>query len=114
MGAHLIELRRRRAGRFHLDAALTLEKLAEALSRGRLADTLISSHDALSHLPSINLDDEQFRRTAHGLDLPMKDNDLTLGDEAPVRLSRNNQLIAVGKFDSERRAIHPAVVLTSA
>jgi tRNA pseudouridine55 synthase len=114
MGAHLIELRRTRAGKFHLDAALTFEKLAEALSHDQLVDTLISAHDALSHLASINLDEEQLRRTVHGLDLPMNNNDLTLSDEDPVRLSRNNQLIAVGKFDSERRAIHPMVVLTSA
>ena len=113
MGAHLIELRRTRAGQFHLDAALTFEKLAEALSQDQVVDILISSHDALSHLASINLDEEQLRRIVHGLDLPMSANDLTLSDEDPVRLSRNNQLIAVGKFNSERGVIHPSVVLTN-
>ena len=111
MGAHLVELRRTRAGQFHIDAALTLERLAAALTRNQLIDTLISSHDALCHLPSINLDDEQLRRTSHGLDLPVNDNDLNLSDEDPVCLSRNDQLIAVGRFDSGRSVIHPAVVL---
>jgi tRNA pseudouridine55 synthase len=110
MGAHLLELRRTRAGQFHLDAALTLEKLDEALSHDRLAGIVISPHDALPHLASINLDDKQLQRTMHGLNLPMNDNDQTLSDEDPVRLSRNNQLIAVGKYNAEQRTIHPEVV----
>jgi tRNA pseudouridine55 synthase len=109
-GAHLIELRRTRAGGFYLDAALTLEKLAAALSCNELGDTLISAYDALTHLASINLDDDQLRRTVHGVGLPMNDN-LQLSDGDPIRLSRNNQLIAVGKFNAERSEIHPTVVL---
>jgi len=113
IGAHLLELRRTRAGQFHLDAALTFKKLDEALSHNQLAGSLISPHDALSHLASINLDDKQLRSTMHGLDLPMNDNDQTLSDEDPVRLSRNNQLIAVGKYKADRNEIHPDVVLAA-
>ncbi len=111
MGAHLIELRRTRAGRFQIDAAMTLEKLAEAFAENKVADALISPHAALSHLPSIDLDDDQLRKTLHGLALPLKDNELTLSDGDPVRLSRNKQLIAIGKYNAERHAIHPEVVL---
>jgi tRNA pseudouridine55 synthase len=111
VGAHLIELRRTRAGRFRLDSAVTLERLAQAFSQNRLVDTLISPHEALSDLAAIDLDEDQLRRTLHGLDLPLKDNDLQLTNGDPVRLTRNNQLIAVGKFDSEQSTIHPEVVL---
>lgn len=111
VGAHLIELRRTRAGQFHIDAAMTLERLAEALAENKLADAFISPHAALSHLPSIDLGDNQLRRTLHGLALPLNDNDLTLSDGDPVRLSQDNQLIAVGKFDAQQRTIHPDVVL---
>jgi tRNA pseudouridine55 synthase len=111
MGAHLIELRRTRAGQFGIDTALTLERLDEVVSQNDLVDALISSHDALSRLPSIDLDDEQLRRTLHGLALPLNDNDLRLSDGDPVRLSKNNQLIAVGKYGTAQRTIHPDVVL---
>jgi tRNA U55 pseudouridine synthase TruB len=111
VGAHLIELRRTRAGQFRIGAAMTLEKLADAVTQNKLTETFISPHAALSHLPSIDLDENQLRRTVHGLALPFKDHDVTLSDGDPVRLSKDNQLIAVGKIDVERRTIHPEVVL---
>ena len=109
VGAHLSELRRTRAGKFKIDAAMTLEKLADTTSNH--VDSLISSHDALSHLPSIDLDTEQLRRTVHGIALPLNDNKLTLTDGDPVRLSKDNQLIAIGKYKVDRSEIHPEVVL---
>jgi len=113
VGAHLAELRRTRAGRFEIYAALTLERLAENCERHTVSDVLISPYQSLSHLPSVDLDDQQLARTSHGLDLPVgPDEQLTDGD--PVRLSKDNQLIAVGKFDAQQRTIHPSVVLTSA
>ena len=113
VGAHLVQLRRTRAGRFRVDSALTLERLAEAFSQNPVLDTLITPHDALSHLPAVDLDEDQLRTTLHGLDLPLKDNDQKLSGGDPVRLSQNNHLVAVGKFDSSRGAIHPEVVLRS-
>jgi len=113
VGAHLIELRRTRAGQFQINAALTLETLAETFSQNRPIDTLIPSNDALSHLPLMDLDEDQFQRTLHGLDLPMNENDRQLSVGDPIRLSRNNELIAIGKLDSEHRTIHPEVVLAT-
>lgn len=114
VGAHLIELRRTRAGQFGINAALTLESLADVATHNNLGEALISPYDALAHLPSIDLDDEQLRRTLHGIILPLNDMCLSLSDGDQVRLSRNNQLLAVGKFDSARDAIHPSVVFTGA
>ena len=111
LGAHLIGLRRMRAGQFGIDGALTLERLAEAFTQNQFTNALISPHDALSHLPWIDLDDEQLRRTSHGLFLPSNDKNLKFTDGDPIRLSKDNQLIAVGKFDAEQRTIHPDVVL---
>jgi hypothetical protein len=34
-----------------------------------------------------------------------------LNDGDSVRLTKNDELIAVGRFDGERRVIHPVVVL---
>ena len=114
VGAHLTMLRRTRAGQFGIDAALTLERLEEVIAHKQLIDALISPHDALSHLPSIDLNDEQLRRTSHGVALPLNDKEVTLSEGDPVRLSKDNQLIAVGKFDAQQCTIHPSVVLTSA
>jgi tRNA pseudouridine55 synthase len=111
VGAHLVQLRRTRAGQFRLDSALTLERLAEVFSQNQAVDPLISPHEALSDLPSIDLDEDQLRRTLHGLDLPLEDNDLQLTNGDPVRLARDDELIAIGKFERERGVIHPAVVL---
>jgi tRNA pseudouridine55 synthase len=111
IGAHLVELHRTRAGQFQIDAALTLERLAESFTQNVLVNVLISPHHALSQLPAIDLDDDQLGRTLRGLDLPVNDSDPQLRDKDPVRLSRNNQLIAIGKYHAEQRTIHPEVVL---
>ena len=112
-GAHLIELRRTRAGRFEIEGASTLETLAESWHSDTLDyGALISPYHALSHLPVIELDADQARRTMHGRPLELvlaRPQSLTDGD--PIRLSLNNELIAVGRFDASRAVIHPAVVL---
>ena len=105
--AHLAELRRTRAGRFNIQDAITLEQLELAVESGSIGKQLIAPHDALAHLPAIELDDEQARRTVHGMALAT--------DAAPgnndeyVRLSHRGRLIAVGMFGGN--AIHPKVVL---
>jgi len=105
--AHLAELRRTRAGRFNIQDAFTLEQLADAVQTGAITKRLIPPHDALAHLPSIELDEEQARRTSHGIGLASEGGGLNDGQQ--VRLSRQGQLIAVGVFDAN--AIHPKVVL---
>ena len=115
IGSHLAELRRTRAGRFQIGGALTLERLAELCKLDTLHDAMLSPHRALSHLPVIELDMDQARRTMHGLTLELANNgpqSLTDGDA--VRLSLNNELIAVGRFDATPGVIHPAVVLVTA
>jgi hypothetical protein len=41
----------------------------------------------------------------------VSENDQKLIHGDSVRLSKNNQLIAIGKFDSEQHKIHPEVVI---
>ena len=112
IGSHLAELRRTRAGPFQIDAAITLEKLAEVYKLEMLDDVLVSPHEALSHLSVIELDTEQARRAMHGLNIELSpDGTQTLTDGDAIRLSLNNELIAVGRFDATQGVIHPAVVL---
>jgi tRNA pseudouridine55 synthase len=114
IGSHLAELRRTRAGPFQIDAALTLERLAEVCKLEMLDDVLVSPYDALAHLPVIELDADQARRTMHGLDLELaRDGPQSLTDGDAIRLSLNDELIAVGSFDATQGVIHPAVVLVN-
>ena len=112
IGAHLAELRRTRAGRFTIENALTLEEMAERTASASLAQALISPGDALSHLPLIELDEEQARRTVHGIDLLLADDaarSWIQGDS--IRMTSHGELIAIGTFDATSNTLHPAVVL---
>ena len=114
IASHLAELRRTRAGLFEIAGALTFETLAEVCKSEMLDDALIAPYDALSHLPVIELDPDQARRTMHGLALdlaPAGPQSLIDGDA--VRLAANGELIAVGRFDATQGMIHPAVVLVT-
>jgi len=112
IGSHLAELRRTRAGPFQIDGTLTFERLAEVCKLEMLDDALVSPYDAVSNLPVIELDTDQARRIMHGLDLELAHGEpQSLTDGDAIRLSLNNKLIAVGRFDASQSLIHPGVVL---
>ena len=111
-GAHLAALRRTRAGRFEINDAQTLEDLAERMAQGSLPQALISPGDALSHLPSIVLDEAQAGQTIHGIDLRLADDESRLWIEGDsIRMTSRGELIAVGTFDASSHTVHPAVVI---
>jgi len=112
VGAHLVELRRTRAGRFKIHDAITLERLVE-FADSSLADSKIIPPDAvLSHLPAIELTADEITHTIHGIDLNVQSTVLNCEGGAAVRLrSADNKLIAVGTYDDSRKAIHPTVVI---
>jgi tRNA pseudouridine55 synthase len=112
IGAHLAELRRTRAGRFKLESAVTLEQLEMLAVTNSLGTILISPNDALSHLPAIELNEEQAQRTRHGIDLPIEGGGASSwNDGAVVRMAKLGELIGVGRFDTTRAVVHPDVVL---
>lgn len=113
VGAHLVELRRRRAGSFTIKNAITLDQLIE-LAESKLAESKVIPPDAvLSHLPVIELTLDEVTRTIHGIDVSCDHRaDLNWENGQPVRLSNSDrQLIAVGSYDEVRRVIHPKVVI---
>jgi tRNA pseudouridine55 synthase len=114
VGAHLIELRRMRAGLFSVGDAITLEELAELTASESLPRVLISPNDAVSHLPSIELHEDQARRTLNGIDLRINlDEAAAWSDGDSVRMTSRGELIAVGRFGAAVGVLHPAVVLGS-
>ena len=112
LGAHLAELRRTRAGRFTIENALTLEEMAERTASASLAQALISPGDALPHLPAIELDEEQARRTVHGIDFLLADDAARSWIQGnSIRMTSHGELIAIGTFDANSNTVHPAVVI---
>ena len=114
VGAHLVELRRTRAGSFEIADAIKLEHLIE-LSESKIAESKVISPDAvLSHLPAIELTADEVTQTIHGIDLKVESTVPHCEGGAAVRLrSADHKLIAVGTYDDSRKAIHPTVVIAN-
>jgi tRNA pseudouridine55 synthase len=115
LGAHLVELRRTRAGTFKIADAITLERLSELTKSDSLEQVLISPSDALSHLPMVQLNQEDVRSTRQGVDLRFDEAEASgWPNSQPVRLrASGGELIAVGAYDRGRKVIHPKVVVAN-
>lgn len=113
VGAHVAELRRTRAGQFKIEDAVTLDRLAEAVESGSLEQILISPDAAVSFLPALQLESDLARRVVNGIDVQIEDGEeIHYSNGQAVRMrTGNGELIAVGIYDSERRAVHPQVVI---
>jgi tRNA pseudouridine55 synthase len=115
VGAHLVELRRTRAGSFRVEDAITLDHLSE-LSESKLTELNVISPDAaLSHLPAIELTADEVTQTIHGIDLTVDDDAVVnWQDGAAVRMrAEGNELIAVGAYNESRKVVHPKVVIAT-
>lgn len=111
-GAHLATLRRTRAGRFALEDSFTLEELEEHVHNGTVTDILITPIKALSHLPELQVSNEDEARLLNGIDLAAEAATAhTWADAQPIRLTNNDELLAVGFFERARGVVHPQVVI---
>jgi tRNA pseudouridine55 synthase len=109
VGAHLATLRRTRAGRFGIESAITLERLAELSDANSISDVMISLDTTVGHLPGVVMNESDVRRVTNGLDLEIESDHQ---DGQRVRLQNvAGELVAVGSFDAARRVVHPKVVL---
>src|SRR5712691_4832444 len=111
VGAHLSELRRSRAGRFMIAAAITLDRLVDVAQSGAVEQVLISPDAALAHLPFLNLDADSAQRVRHGMDMQIEDANASDWPEGqPIRLrDLKGELLAVGIY--QKNVIHPKVVI---
>lgn len=108
--AHLVALRRTRAGAFRLEQAQTIEQL-QSEAKDDLAKYIIPSSAALSEMPALHLTDEEARKTRHGMALSgVQRQDLT--DGGHVRLEHGaGELIAIGVYDQVNQMVRPRVML---
>ena len=110
VGAHLAALRRIRAGKFGIEKAVTLEKLAEIVAENKLDEVLISMNDALKFLPEIKLSAGETRKTQNGMSLDYQSSEIK--DNQVFRMiDENNNLIAIGFYNGEKNVIQPRIVL---
>lgn len=92
VGAHLTSLRRTRVGRFDVEDAVTLEGLDDA---DAVAGALIPASRALSHFPSLTVDEAGLRALGHGAAVPVTE-DVPI--DRPVAVySQAGALVAVGE-----------------
>ncbi|MGH9769932.1 MAG: tRNA pseudouridine(55) synthase TruB [Blastocatellia bacterium] len=120
VGAHLTRLRRTRAGNCSLDAAVTLEGLADLAQSGQVDRALISMAAAVT-MPTLQVGEEDRKRVSHGRSIGhpierLKEGragdwpDLVDGALAKI-CDKKNQLIAIAEYDLSKILWHPRVVL---
>ncbi|HVL99791.1 MAG TPA: tRNA pseudouridine(55) synthase TruB [Egibacteraceae bacterium] len=104
VGGHLASLRRLASGRFSLEDAFDLGKVAELAAEGRLEEALLSMSDAVADYPRVQLDRGHAQAITHGRPLP------PTGHDGPVAAidSAGRLLAMVADRDGAAR---PLVVL---
>ena len=115
LGAHVVSLRRTRAGAFTIAEALTLERLSELAESFLLETALISCDAAIAHLPAVNLRGDDVSRTLHGIDVRIEDADASQwpNGQAVRMRADGGDLIAVGIYNESRGTIHPRAVIAN-
>jgi tRNA pseudouridine55 synthase len=91
-GGHLTALRRLNSGPFELDAALSLDQLAEAVADGNLSRHLIQPAQALNNRPRIEADRHLLKKVRHGRQLFLAD----LGPIYPAPREAGDPILVMG------------------
>lgn len=108
VGAHLVSLRRTRAGFCRQSEAVTLEQLSELIEQKGLGEILIPMAAAVE-FPEIPLSAEDCKSVAHGRSICRK-GDWNNGARAKLCDGEGN-LLAIAEFDAARSLWRPHLVL---
>ncbi len=95
-GAHLTSLVRTRSGRFTLDHAVTLDRLAELAAAGTLDQVLVSMDTALADFPLVTMNDADAGRILHGNRVPWQGEFQTVASLVRIH-DALGRLLALGK-----------------
>jgi tRNA pseudouridine55 synthase len=109
-GAHLAALRRKKAGKFAIEKAVTLEQLEKIVAAEALETVLISTNESVSHLAEIRLSADEIGKIKNGVKLFR---DLTeTKNETILRLTdERKNLLAIGFYDAAEKTVRPKLVL---
>ena len=105
--AHLTALRRTRAGKFKIEQAVTLETLAKHPSP---KDLLRPIEEAVTHLPVFTLREDRVAKTRSGMSTRDLSGEFGNG-ETVAMVASDGELVAVGRYDDDEKAVQPKVVL---
>jgi len=109
-GAHLAALTRLASGRFTLDEAVSLDKLAEAAAQGRWQELLHPLDAALQDFPAVTLDEAAERRVRFGQQVAIEHS----GPEPFCRAySTRGELVALLRYDPQTGLWQPKKVFTA-
>ncbi len=97
MGAHLTSLKRTRSGRFVIDSAVTLERLA-SMPPGSWEQVLVPMDAALADFPVVNVSDRDSVRILHGNRLTLDKNDVPFTDTVRIH-DRTGRLLSVARIE---------------
>ena len=101
VGAHLTELRRTRIGPFHVDDAVSPDRVD---AEGTEVGGWLSPLEAMQHLPRLEVDAETATRLIHGQspatgDVPGAEG---LAEGAPTTIVSGGDLVCVGRVEGDR------------
>ncbi|MBX3281340.1 MAG: tRNA pseudouridine(55) synthase TruB [Acidobacteria bacterium] len=105
--AHLTALRRTASGRFSIKESVQLDALAEDTDPIR---HLLPIETLVAELPRFTLSKERERMTLNGLSSRVYDQKFAAGDNIAM-MSEENNLVAIGTFSPDEKAIRPTLVL---
>ncbi|MPZ72279.1 MAG: tRNA pseudouridine(55) synthase TruB [Nitriliruptorales bacterium] len=106
VGGHLTRLRRLASGRFSLESAVDLDKVAELAASGRLDEVVLSPAQAVSDYPSVVADAQTATAVGHGRTIP------ATGFPGPVAvLDEDRRLLAM--VEDHDLGARPLVVFTA-
>jgi tRNA pseudouridine55 synthase len=113
VGAHLIALRRTRAGEFRIETAVTIDELKTKAEEETATNLLLPMDAALSVLPFVHLTADEARRVGHGRPVSLMSKEgASYPDGQRVRLrDESGNLVAIGAYDSRLQTLRPVIVL---
>jgi tRNA pseudouridine55 synthase len=104
LGAHLTNLRRTAAGQFDLSRSTSLGDLNSSMPE------LLPIDVAVSHLAEFQLNEDRVEKTKSGLSTRVDDDRFASGEHIRMT-SGDGDLVAIGIYDADEKAIRPKVVL---
>ena len=109
-GAHVEDLRRTAAGEFTLEAAHTLEEIAELWQQGRLAEALVPAEQLMPEAPTERVDTITAAQILHGRDFRVSPFRVRPGSRLVKAVDTQGRLLAIGEVRLPN-LYHPIVVM---
>ncbi|MGI8656425.1 MAG: tRNA pseudouridine(55) synthase TruB [Pyrinomonadaceae bacterium] len=115
IGAHLVSLRRTRAGAFNLTHAIGLDELQRLRETNTESAAFFSPNAALPELPALHLTAQEEQAVRNGVAVRIDEASLKkagLTDGRYMRLrDASGELIAIGICDAAKMLLHPRVLI---